>query len=235
MHAATALRILRALHEPDAMLTGVHPDDPSIPIQALNSEIFGAFTPGELAFFQIADATGSDALPGLEEILSGTKTNLAAHAVPIALSVLLKSSVALLVDRHGLSSSGPRIIWATAWTTTPDFADHLREDGFKPFHEDVFWKVNVEDDVIEVRYFAHGVLVYFWFLPKRNLLLEQQMIAALPQVDHFLFEGVSLLNLQTRRWRLVYQAEVPQRRNAECLCGSGVRFKHCHGAALTFR
>jgi SEC-C motif len=232
VNAAAALRIMRALSQPNATIFGVHPDDPTLPVQALNSEIFGAFTDAELAHFKIGNATTSDTLPTPAEIRKGTKSNLLKQTVPIALSVLVKSSTALLVDRHGLPASAPRTIWATAWQPDPGFVQTLREDGYKPFHEEVFWKVNAEKDVIEVRYYAHGILVYFWFMQHPTLAQQQRLIAALPQVDHWVFEGSSLRELETRPWKLIHQGAVDRERNIPCGCGSGRRFKHCHGAGI---
>jgi hypothetical protein len=223
---------LQALQQPDATIIGVHPDDPTIEIQALNVDVFGRFSDAELAFFKIRDALSTDTLPTPDEVRLGTKTNLARQTVPIALSVLVKSVVALLIDRFRLSPSGPRTIWAVPCTPEGNFAETLRADGFKPFHEDVFWKVNVEADVIEVQYYAHGVIVFFWFLPQSSLRLQQQLVAALPQFDHWLFEGASLRQMQATPWRSVHKGGSGAARNARCGCGSGSRFKHCHGAML---
>lgn len=230
--AGAALRILRAMHLPDAMKIGVHPDDPSIEIMALNAEIFGEFSDAELAFFKMKNVSGTGALPTPDDVRRGEKNNLLRQAVPNALSVLLKSSVALLVDRHGLSASASRHIWATPWVCDPEFAEQLRLDGAKPFHEEVFWSVNRAGDVLEVRYYAHGIVVYFWFLPEPRMALEKRIMATLPNADHWLFQGSSLRDLRQRPWKLIHQGNLDGQRNVACGCGSGRRFKHCHGNAV---
>jgi len=228
--AGTALRILSALHHPKATVVGIYPDDPTLTVRALNSEVFGEFSEAELRVFNIRDGRSmSDDLPSPQQIRSGKKTNLERQAVPIALSVLLKSSIALLIDRHNLPIAAPRHVWATPWTCGPQAADELRADGFKPFHEEVFWKVTEGPEAIEVRYFAHGVLVFFWLLREPNLRFERAIIQTLPNADHWLFRGTSLNDLRDHPWRVIHQSERDGGRNLPCSCGSGVRFKHCHG------
>jgi SEC-C motif len=228
--AGTALRILRAIHLPHATTLARHPDDPTLAIFAMNADVFGQFSEAEFAFFKMRNAASATTIPTPDEVRAGPKTNLLRQAVPIALSVLLKSSVALLVDRSGLPASGPRYIWAIPWTCDPAHAQDLRAEGFQPFHDEVLWKVVQERDLIQVRYYAHGVLVYFFLLEQPNMTLERQIMAAVPDADHWLFEGRSLRELRESPWKLIHEGAFDRGRNVLCGCGSGRRFKNCHGA-----
>jgi hypothetical protein len=205
-YAQLALELIPVLHNPSAVLRVTHPHDPSAKFLALNSSLFSHFDQRALKHFKIFDRRSeSSPFPALDQVGDDMKTNPVRAATEVALSVLLKSSAALIISRKLKFIPTEWQVLATTYvgdTKDISFNDIIGET--KPFGDNIkVWFGRMETDDYFVAYIADQMLVFFLFRFSAGLTGWRHMKLQFRNAPRFTFYGNCINDVIANGWRRV--------------------------------
>lgn len=201
-----ALELIPALHNPSTVAHVAHPNDPSAKFLALNSRFFSHFDQRALKYFKIFDRRSeSSPFPALDQVGNDMQTNPVRAATEIALSVLLKSSAALIISRKLKSIPNEWKVLAATYvgdTKEISFNDIIGET--KPFGDGIkVWLGRLETDDYFVAYVADQMLVFFLFRFSASLAGWRHMKLQFRNAPRFTFYGNCINDIISEGWRRV--------------------------------
>lgn len=205
-YAQMALELIPALHDPSAFLRAPHPTDPSASFLILNAGFFKRFDQRALKYFKIIDRRNdSQPFPVLGELESRAKANPIQQSVNVALSVLAKSSAALIISRKLKAVPTEWKILAAMYvgdTNRLDFNEIIGKTA--PFGEGVkVWLGRMETNDYFVAYVAEKVLVFFLFRFSTTMQAWRHMKLRFQHASRFTFYGTCINDLLSNGWRRV--------------------------------